>query len=357
MENFADIYTDYLISSTGLITSTGLSHLLDGSISHDKITRSLSKGSYDSKYLWQFVKPMVRELTSNAETIVLSFDDSIEEKYYSDESELICWHYDHVFNRNVKGVNFLTALVEVGGMRLPCAVEFVKKDQWVEDEKSGKKKRKASKTKNEYFREMIRSCNDRFRFDYVISDSWYSSAENMLMVKKELGINFVIAMKSNRKVALSLSDKEANKYVSIESLQPGQQTVKVWLEELDFPLLLIKQVFKNEDDTVGELYLACSDLNLSYEQITTIYKKRWGVEEYHKSVKSNASFAKSPTHTIKTQCNHFMLSILAYVKLEWLKQRNHMNHFAMKTKIYQAALKAAHDELKKLSTNAYKKAA
>jgi hypothetical protein len=105
------------------------------------------------------------------------------------------------------------------------------------------------------------------------------------------------------------------------------------------------------------LYLACSDLNLSYEQITTIYKKRWGVEEYHKSIKSNTSFAKSPTHTVRTQCNHFMLSILAYVKLEWLNQRNGTNHFAMKSKIYQVALKAAHGELKKLSTPIHKIAA
>ena len=108
--------------------------------------------------------------------------------------------------------------------------------------------------------------------------------------------------------------------------------------------MLVKQVFKNEDDTVGELYLA------SYERITTIYKKRWGLEEYHKSVKSNLGFAKSPTHTIKAQTNHFILSILAYAKLEWLKERNNMNHFAMKTKIYQAALKAAYEELKNLST-------
>ena len=147
-----------------------------------------------------------------------------------------------------------------------------------------------------------------------------------------------------------MEDKKANNYISIKSLQPGQQTVEIWLEELDFPLLLVKQVFKNEDDTLGELYLACSDLSLSYERITTIYKKRWGVEEYHKSVKSNLGFAKSPTHTIKTQTKHFILSILAYAKLEWLKERNNMNHFAMKTKIYQTALKAAYEELKNLST-------
>jgi transposase len=95
--------------------------------------------------------------------------------------------------------------------------------------------------------------------------------------------------------------------------------------------------------------LACSDLNLSYHQITTIYKKRWGVEEYHKSIKSNTGFAKSPTKTIKTQTNHYVLSIVAYIKLEWLKQRTHKNHFAMKAQIYLATQKVAQTELEVLS--------
>jgi DDE superfamily endonuclease len=348
VENFADLYTDYLISSTSLATATGMSSLL--SISHDKITRSLSKGNYDSKYLWERVKPMVHELTTSEEEIILSFDDSIEEKMYTDQSPLICWHYDHVFQRNVKGVNFLTALVDVGGAKLPVAVEFVRKDLWELDEKKGKPKRKSSKTKNELFREMISRCDYNFRFDYVVADSWYSSYENMELVKQTLNSNFIIALKSNRLVALSKADKESSNYVSIESLQPEQQTVEVWFKELDFPLLLVKQVFKNEDGTVGELYLACSDLNLSYERITTIYKKRWGVEVYHKSVKSNASFAKSPTKTDTTQTNHFMLSILAYVKLELLYLRKNQNHFAMKQIIYIAATKAAHEKLKELLT-------
>ena len=114
--------------------------------------------------------------------------------------------------------------------------------------------------------------------------------------------------------------------------------------------MFIKQVFKNENDTVGELYLACSDLNLSYDKIITIYKKRWGVEEFHKSIKSNTGFAKSPTKTVKTQMNHYMLSIAAYTKLEWLKQRTNKNHFALKAQIYLAAQQAAYQELQKLST-------
>ena len=348
MDNFVDLYTDYLISSVSQTTATGLASLL--SIKHDKITQALSKGVYDSKFLWQYVKPYIHEASNHHEPIVLSFDDSVEEKRYSDESELICWHFDHTLNRSVKGVNFLTAFVETGGMRLPCSVEFVKKDKWEMDIKKGKQKRVASQTKNELFRAMISQCSERFSFDYVITDSWYAAADNMQQIKQVLHSNFIMALKSNRKVALSKEAKTAKAYTSISSLQPGQQTVEVWLEELDFPLLLTKQVFKNEDDTVGELYLACSDLNLAYEQITTLYKKRWGVEEYHKSIKSNTGFAKSPTKTIHTQTNHFILSIVAYAKLEWLKQRTGTNHFAMKAKIYLAAQQAAYDELKKLST-------
>jgi len=107
VENIADLY--YRLSykqSWWITTAISMSKMLGGKLSHDKITRFLSKGNYDSKYLWQQVKPMVQELSSSEEEIVLSFDDSIEEKYYSDPSELICWHYDHVFNRSVKALIF-----------------------------------------------------------------------------------------------------------------------------------------------------------------------------------------------------------------------------------------------------------
>jgi hypothetical protein len=52
-----------------------------------------------------------------------------------------------------------------------------------------------------------------------------------------------------------------------------------------------------------------------------------------------------------------MLSILAYCKLEWLKQRTNKNHFALKAKIYQEALKAAYSKLQELSTPGAKIAA
>ena len=123
----------------------------------------------------------------------------------------------------------------------------------------------------------------------------------------------------------------------------------VYIEQLDFPILITKQVFKNGDGSTGTLYLASNDMNLTYEQITTIYKKRWKVEEYHKSIKSNTAFPKSPTKTMIAQQSHFIASIMAYVKLERLKIRKGINHFALKSLLLKKAAFAAWFELYKTS--------
>ena len=57
-----DLYTDYLISSFGLTTATGLSALLDGALSHDRVSRFLSKSDLTSADLWHWVKPLVRKV-------------------------------------------------------------------------------------------------------------------------------------------------------------------------------------------------------------------------------------------------------------------------------------------------------
>ncbi|MDR2118880.1 MAG: IS701 family transposase, partial [Tannerellaceae bacterium] len=102
-----DLYSDYLLSSFGQVTATGLSGLLDGGVSHDKITRTLSGTECTSKDSWQEVKPLVREYES--EEACLIFDETIVSKPYTDENDLISWHLDHSKGRNEKGINLLTA--------------------------------------------------------------------------------------------------------------------------------------------------------------------------------------------------------------------------------------------------------
>ena len=46
---------------------------------------------------------------------------------------------------------------------------------------------------------------------------------------------------------------------------------------------------------------------LDFIQITTSYKKRWKVEEHHRSIKSNLNYAKSPAYKMTTQQNHCIM--------------------------------------------------
>ena len=343
-----DIYTDYLLCSFGPTTATGLSTLLEGAISHDKITRFLAEEDFTSKDLWQLVKPLARQVQH--EEAVLIIDDSIEEKPYTDESELVCWHWDHCQNRTLKGINLLTALYYSQDVSLPVAFELVQKSAWETHKKTGKQKRVCPVSKHTYFRQMVDTARSNgLPFRYVLADSWFGSAENMVYLKEECETDFIFPLKENRNIALSREDKEQGRYVSLSSLPLEENTVvEIWLEGVAFPLLLCKQVFRNKDGSQGVLYLVTSDLNLSASEIQAIYQKRWKVEVYHKSLKSNASFSKSPTRTVRTQSNHFFTCLWAYVKLERLRMKTKLNHFAMKGRIYQAAIASAYKELQVL---------
>lgn len=348
-EKLLDLYTDYLISSFGQVTATGLARLLDGEVSHDQITRFLSSEPKRSADLWRIAKPLVRQIESATGVIVI--DDTIEEKEYTDENELICWHWDHSKGRNVKGINFLSALYVTDQGAVPVAFDLVAKVEAYVDEKTGNLRRKSSLSKNERYRSLLRICvHNQIKFRYVISDSWYSSSDNMKMIKRDLKKEFVMPLKSNRKVALSREQKQSGHYRAVSQLSlPADATSEIWLEEVPFPLLLTKQVFTNEDGSEGILYLVTSDLTLSSGQIQRLYQRRWSVEEYHKSLKQNVSLEKSPTRTPTTQRNHLFSSLCAYLKLESLRWRTKLNHFALKSKIYSSALRAAYKELVKLN--------
>ena len=346
-----ELYSDYLLSAFSHTTATGLSRMTNGIVSHDKITRFLSDKELNSAELWHLVKPLVREIEDGASGVLI-IDDTIEEKPYTElESELVCWHYDHSKGRNVKGINLLSTLYQVGDLSVPVAFELVKKSEWVFNKKKDRWQRKSPLTKNEHYRRMLEACaKNRIGFRYVLNDVWYASSENMRHVKEELEKEFIMPIKTNRKVALSLERKKRGEYEQVASveLEPGT-VVEVHVEQVEFPLLLVKQVFKNEEDgSEGVLYLVSSDVTLDYEQLTTIYKRRWKVEEYHKSLKSNASLAKSPTKTIRTQSNHCFASIYAFVKLERLKMATSMNHFALRSRMYLKAVRAAFGELQTL---------
>ena len=241
-----ELYSDYLLCSFGATTATGLSALLEGRISHDRVTRFLSQADYNGKTLWRQVKGMIRDIEQDDG--VLIFDDTIQEKPYTDENDLICWHYDHSQNRTVKGINLLNCVYHASDVSLPVTYELITKPVLYTDVKTRRVKRKSLVTKNDLMRDMLSVCKrNRIKYRYVLADSWFSAKENLQFIRNSLDKHFVVAIKSNRTVALSYEDKRDGRFARIDAQNLTEDTpVQAWIKGLEFsrpfnPTSLYKQ--------------------------------------------------------------------------------------------------------------------
>ena len=133
-----------------------MAELLGRSLSHDRIQRFLSKQDFTSADLWEVVKPQVRAVQQPEGVIMV--DDSIAEKPYTDENDIGCWHYDHAQDRQVKGINFLSALYHAQAVSLPVGFRVVAKTEYYTDKKDGKTKRRSPISKNEHYRALLRQA-------------------------------------------------------------------------------------------------------------------------------------------------------------------------------------------------------
>ena len=344
LSELGELYTDYLLCAFGPVTATQLAQLSAGQLSHDRITRYLATEDFDSKSVWRAVKPSIRAIEQADGVLVV--DDSIHPKPHMAESSLVCWHYSHTEGRVIKGINTLTALYAAQDARYPVANVVIEKPKIVHNAEKQRFALKALVSKHHHYQSMLRaSINNGVSFRYVLNDVWYACAENMTFVVEQ-GKQFVMPLKSNRRVALSARQAAQDQRQAISTLRLEEgEVVEIHLQGVDFPLLLCQQVFKNDDGSEGILYLVTSDLTLGYAQLTTLYQRRWSVECFFKSWKQHAAPGRSPAKTSRAQRNHLYLSLFAYIRLENMRVQGGDNHFALRARLYLRATQAALHEL------------
>lgn len=218
-----DLYSDYLLTSFGLSSAVGMSKMLDGEYSHDQISRFLAQSTLTSVDYWKSIKPIVRRIEQDEG--VIAVDDFIINKPHSTENDIICYHFDHKVGRNVKGINVISFLYHTDfdnsqSFDLSVAYEIVSKPVKYNDPVTKQEKRRSEVTKNEIVRERLRVLvnQNRIKFSTVLWDTWYSSNENFDFVHKDLKKYFVGALKSNRLIALSKSEKLEGKFQSVSAI-------------------------------------------------------------------------------------------------------------------------------------------
>ena len=352
MQKLQDIYIDFTISSFEKIEMTKLSKLTDKS--HDTFTKHLLLNSSldDDKRLWKSIKPFLRDY-ENEDSGCIIIDDMLMHKPWTKVNDIVCWHYDHVSQSMQKGILMLNFhYTDDTGISIPLGYEIITKteDKWSDEYQKNVKKSLFSKNEIMQDKLYILHYNNEVKYKYILFDKWFASTKNLVFIEDELKKKFVCPIKSNRKIALTLEERNKGKYVNISTIDiKGGSSRLIYLEGYEKPLRLIKQVVKNGDD--GEstyLYLVTNDIDLSFDTILEIYKRRWKIEEYHKSLKQNLKIEHSPTKVETSQRNHIHLAVLGFIKLEKLRLNYKMNHFAIKEKIYIEALKIAYQKVGEL---------
>lgn len=264
MQTTLDLYTDYLLSSFGQTSATGLSGLTDGAVGHDAVTDLLNRLQGDNRTLWQHVKPLIRQI-QEPDGVLLT-DDSIAHKPHTDENGLVTTHFDHTTGQYVRGINFVSLLYQTSKGQSPLSFEPVIKVQQCEL-KTRKTVWRSERTKHQMFQDMVRQAHQNaVPFRYVLADSWYTNSDNINLV---LGLqyHYLGAVKSNLEVALSKQDRATGKFVKINSLklQPGT-VLTVYIRSVATPVAICGDILPNTDGSVGELLLLTTDVTLTYQQ-------------------------------------------------------------------------------------------
>ncbi len=348
-----DLYSDFLTSSPNIVSALILSKVLGDTYSHDSITRMLAQEELSQQSYWKLIKPTVRRMESDDGAITI--DDTIEHKPYSDENEIVAWHYDHTSGTSVKGINILTFTyvnTEIDPtVKLPVAFEIIRKDLITKD-KTGKEIRQSSVNKNELLRQRLKVLvhQNHIKCRYVCFDTWYTSAENMRFIVEDIKKHFVCAIKDNRSICFDVSvPKKQQQWIQVAQVEiEPNRPYKVRLKDIPFDLILVKKVFQNLNGSVGVQFLISSDTDQLADDVLSTYQKRWSSEDLHRSLKQNTALEKMPAKMERSQANHIFAAMLAQVKLECLKMATKQNHYTLKRSIFIQALKVAWNEIAKL---------
>jgi len=346
-----ELYTTYLLSQSGQSTATKLSKILNDKISHDKITRYLHEQNLGEADLWKQVNSnntIIKNISKGDTDLII--DDTIISKPYRKENKQVCWHYNHANGRCEKGIGLISCMLRNTQISVPINCQIIEKTSFYKDKNTGQTKRKSKRSKNEYFREMLSQSTKRMKgnYTYVLADNWFCSKKNLQYIEEELGKKFIIGIKSNRLISLLKNDDtQSENYVALKSANlDADKVYRIKLKGIDFPLILVKKVFKNGGNGhIGTSYLISNDIKLSSVDLYKRYQKRWRIEEYHRSLKQYSSVSKSPSRKERAQKNHIILSLIAYSKLELLGISTKKSTHCLKYEILIKSNIAAFNEL------------
>jgi len=307
-------YIQFLIATPRTYSCTEAARVspkLESPPSHDSFTRLLTRSEPKPEALWTEVAP---EITKDSGVLVL--DDSTLDKLYAKKMDLVYYHWSGKHHAVVKGINLLTLIWTDGDGYIPC-------DHRIPDKNTD------HLTKNAHFRAVLKTAKERgFQPTAVVFDSWYSSLENLKLIKDFEWI-WLTQLKSNRQIN---PDRTKNRAISDVSLSSDGNIVHL----KGYGLVKVFRIVARNGDTE---YWATNDLSMSNLTRQSLAERRWMIEVYHRDLKQNCGVERCQARSGIAQRNHIGFAIRAFVRLERYFYRTGISIMEAKNKIIRNAVR------------------
>jgi len=314
-------YIEYLISTSDNYTCSNLAEHLEG-VSHDAVSDYLQRDKVTPRSLWERVGPLLKD----SPAAYLLVDDSVQNKQYSRQIELVKRQYSGAEHGLVRGIGVVNLVHSDGQVFYPIDYRIFAPEQ-------------DGKTKNDHFREMLLNAKSdkTLQAKTILFDSWYAAADNLKLIIR-LDMWFITTLKSNRLVSLTPEGGYVHLQDLVWTAEQLEHGLSIKLKELPFRVQLFKVVATNGD--IDWIISNHPEGAMTTHAIQTENAVRWQIEQLHRELKQLTGSEKCECRKARSQRNHIGACYHAWLALRLCAQQLGQSLYAVQHALFDDYLRA-----------------
>ncbi len=294
-------YCQYLLVSQINYTLTNFAEHTE-QFSHDAVNRYLAGDQIRPRLVWENVAAQVVQTPEG----YLVFDDTVVDKDFSFQIELVRRQYSGNAHGLIKGIGVVTC-VYVN----PTLDQF-----WIIDYRIYAPQ-SDGKSKLDHVHEMLSNCvyQKQLQFRTVLMDTWYATKDAMLYIE-QLGKVYYCPLKDNRQVDDAAAAAPYRRVDSLLWSLPQHKHGKV-IKIKGFPKDHKVKLFRVVLSTQRTDYVVTNDLTQDDTQAAQdACGVRWKIEQFHRETKQLTGLESCQCRKARIVRNHIGCAILVWVRLK-----------------------------------------
>ena len=291
-------YSKALMSTESRKNCTSLSRSIDQS--HDALYQNFKDPiSNINRLRDQLIKLAQTELSSK--TTYLIFDDSQLSKPHAKEIEGIDVGFDGSSGRAELGLQLVSALLSDGDIKIPVEVEPYISKQIAGD---------YFKTKSAIASNIFMLLIELFKIDLLLADAHYAT-KTFLPLLYEHGQAFLMKFPCNRIVRIGKTTGPLKKIFRLRRNEHTRSTKGIF-DGTSYYFYVAKV-------KPGKTVYFISLNPISSDELSKLYKIRWGIELYHRTAKQRLGWKNCQMRAIEKQKLHSFYVMYAYAIAELVR--------------------------------------